>query len=59
MRSLEAALLAPDSILGVEPVRGLVITAENARSFCSAGDRAEPVGQPGGWRNGLTTVTVP
>ena len=25
---LAAALLAPDSILGVEPVRGLVITAE-------------------------------
>ncbi|HKY75239.1 MAG TPA: hypothetical protein VJS45_03800, partial [Acidimicrobiia bacterium] len=25
---LEAALLEPDSILGVEPVRGLVVTAE-------------------------------
>src|SRR5437773_1099666 len=41
-RSLAAALLAPDSILGVEPVRGLVITAEKvAINAVMAGCRPE------------------
>ncbi|MGH9009054.1 MAG: hypothetical protein ACRDYF_04305 [Acidimicrobiia bacterium] len=41
-QSLEAALLQPDSILGVEPVRGLVITAEKvAVNAVMAGCRPE------------------
>jgi hypothetical protein len=41
-RSLEAALLEPESILGVEPVRGLVITAEKvAINAVMAGCRPE------------------
>src|SRR2546423_4471342 len=41
-KALEAALLEPESILGVEPVRGLVITAEKvAVNAVMAGCRPE------------------